>query len=233
MPAHTRAGGGQALPGNPDNDIGIASGSGTNPAYLEPTVNERTEPTNNLPTTVQTTVGNPPAKPSAEHPRIDQVTGPMAEQAKEVGLSIVQRRRAEGRVKFRLGKLIETITEIRLQLEKSDNPSSTIVTNLIVRTTKDTNAIEEEFDSFNRHSGDTEIYLNKMLADEDHTQGRFNVAKYSPWINHLLEVNKYLFSVLDISIKTQLENLEEVKKSIQDKIDASSLPSSRSSSITR
>ena len=106
-----------------------------------------------------------------------------------------------------------------------------------MRTTKDTNAIEEEFDSFNRHSGDTEIYLNEMLTEEDqpvpHTQGRFNVAKYSPWINHLLKVNKYLFSVLDISIKTQLENLEEVKKSIQDKIDASSLPSSRSFSITR
>ena len=194
-------------------------------------VNVRPESNDDLPAPVQTGVSEAPVRPSEEHPRINRIIGPMAEQSKEIGLAIVLRRRAEGKANIRLEKLMETTTNIKLELEKSDNPNSSIVSNLIVRSTKDAGAIEEELDEFNKHAANIEIHCKEMLNDED--EEGFDVDLYSPWLNFLIQMNKHMFSVLDNSIKDQLRNLEEVKKTIQDRIEANSLPSSRNSSITR
>ena len=149
---NTRAGAQQVAPGNPNNILGLASVSGLTPELTDPTVNGSTETTLNPPAGIQTpvrssslsvrtteTITDSVTKPGPQCPTLDKITGSMQDVAKEALQSIAKRKRAEAMVNLRLRRLAENISQIKADMEKStDIPTDAVVTNLILRTSKDT-----------------------------------------------------------------------------------------------
>ena len=247
----------QSVPGNTDNTSGGESGSGSNPGTLDTTANGNIQTTENpqngpktpvrssslVIRTTETTTGSI-EKPLPEHPNLDKVTGVMEDVAKEALREIAKRNRVEKLANKKLGRLAESIDQINFDMEKStDIPTDVVITSIILRTSKETNAIEEDRQEFSKSTDTIEVCLDDLLAAGDQHASpsrvpqspsqRASMGNFRPWIQYHQEVNNSLVTNFKQRIQHHLELLQTAKNKIQQKITSNSQNSSRSSSISR
>ena len=227
--------GAQSVPGNTDNTPGGESGSGSNPELSDQTANGNIETTENPPNGLQTPVrsssllvrttetitGSVP-RPAPEHPNIDKVTGLMQDVAKEALHHISKRNRVEKLANKKLGRLAESIDQINSDMEKStDIPTDVVITSIILRTSKETSAIEEDRQEFSKSTDTIEVCLEDLLAAGDQQASpsrepqsptqRATMGNFRPWIQYHQEVNNRLVTNLKNKIQHHLELLQDAK----------------------